>query len=126
MHFVAAPFLLSFLHCTPLSLTLDTNLSENYHFHTIPTEFTLQAEANGSITVYGSFTKRNPNAITADFVLRDSHSLQYYVRNNHKSDFFLTIISTSAKTPITIQWKVYDTTNIGNVALVRNNSLFIL
>lgn len=116
--FFPAPLVLNFLYCTPLKLTFgEMNESENYHLHTLPTDFTLQLAGNGTVSVYVSFTERNPNAITADFVMEGSYPLQYYVGDNDKSDFFLTVISGSTPAPVRVEKEFYDTTIVGKTKM---------
>ena len=108
----AAPYLANFQYCVPLTLTLGENQSENYHLHTTPVEFTLEVLVNETVSVYGSFKERNPNAITADFTLEGLFPLQYYV-NNNRMDLFLTITSSSSNALVEINKKFYDATSVG-------------
>lgn len=96
----------------PLEVALGVNQSEYYHLYTLPSQFTLQVTANGTAGVFGSFTVRNPNPVTADFIIDGEEMQHYYIIN--ESELFLTVVSFSSENvAVRITKEFHDTTNSG-------------
>ena len=115
-YFNIAPPLINFSHCSTLELMQTKCLSESIAFHTTPARFTIQAAANGSVTVYGSFSHQHPNSITADFIMEDSETLSYSVG---KENMFLSLFYFDSETT-TLFFSNEDIINVGEGFLLSS------
>ena len=84
-----------FLHSAPLVSGVGECMTErrlgeydaSYYEHRIPPEgFTFHANIMGEAGIYGSFTERNPNPLTADFQTRGSGQIRWYISQPGESN----------------------------------------
>ena len=61
-------------------------------FQVNSTNFTLLVMTNETVSIYGSFYRRSPNPITADFVIQGSQVLSYYAVSSNTENLFLTVV----------------------------------